>query len=126
MSETNSSSSSSNSASTSLSSQKQKGQSQGRRRPCLIWNTESEGIEVLPIASFGGKDLAKIKTDIPCTISSKDFFKYVLSIHPITPPPNKRSLRPKTINNIPIEMWNVHDHQYRTNNICEGMYILLF
>ncbi|CAF4887256.1 unnamed protein product [Rotaria sp. Silwood1] len=98
--ETNSSSSSSTSASTSLSSRKQKGQSQERRRPCLIWNTESEGIEVLPIVSFGGKDLAKIKTDIPCTISSKDFFKYVLSIDPITPPPNKRSLRPKTIKSI--------------------------
>ncbi|CAF3406435.1 unnamed protein product [Rotaria socialis] len=97
MSETNSSSSSSTSASTSLSSRKQKGQSQGRRRPCLIWNTENEGIEVLPIASFGGKDLAKIKTDIQCTISSKDFFNYVLSIHPIASPPNKRSLRPKII-----------------------------
>ncbi|CAF4024173.1 unnamed protein product, partial [Rotaria magnacalcarata] len=97
ISETNSSSSSSTSASTSLSSRKQKGQSQGRRRPCLIWNTESEGIEVLPITSLGGKDLAKIETDIPCTISSKGFFKYILSIHPITPPPNKRSLRPKTI-----------------------------
>ncbi|CAF2869516.1 unnamed protein product [Rotaria sp. Silwood2] len=26
------------------------------------------------------------------------------------------------INNIPIEMWNVHDYQHRTNNICEGFH----
>ncbi|CAF4181989.1 unnamed protein product, partial [Rotaria sordida] len=30
------------------------------------------------------------------------------------------------INNIPIEMWNVHDYQHRTNNICEGIYIPSF
>ena len=26
------------------------------------------------------------------------------------------------LNNVPLEMWNVHDHQHRTNNICEGVY----
>ncbi|CAF0911499.1 unnamed protein product, partial [Rotaria sordida] len=30
------------------------------------------------------------------------------------------------INNISIEMWNVHDYQHRTNNICEGIYIPSF
>jgi hypothetical protein len=30
------------------------------------------------------------------------------------------------LNNIPIEMWNVHGHQHRTNNICEGIYIRSF
>ncbi|CAF4462764.1 unnamed protein product, partial [Rotaria socialis] len=26
------------------------------------------------------------------------------------------------INNIPIKMWNIHDNQHRTNNICEGFH----
>ncbi|CAM4848865.1 unnamed protein product, partial [Rotaria magnacalcarata] len=26
------------------------------------------------------------------------------------------------INNIPFEMWNIHDNQHRTNSICEGFH----
>ncbi len=48
-------------------------------------------------------------------------------------PPVKKQLRELFlyfydywINNIPIEMWNVQNHQYRTNNICEGTHITSF
>lgn len=28
------------------------------------------------------------------------------------------------MNNVPVEMWNVYGCQHRTNNTCEGIYIL--
>jgi hypothetical protein len=30
------------------------------------------------------------------------------------------------MNNVLLEMWNVHDYQDQTNNVCEGMHILSF
>ena len=30
------------------------------------------------------------------------------------------------LNAVPIEMWNVHGCCYRTNNICDGIYKLVF
>ena len=30
------------------------------------------------------------------------------------------------MNNVPLEMWNVYGSQHRTNNTCEGIYILSF
>lgn len=44
----------------------------------------------------------------------------------------KQELRPLFVyyedywlNSIPVEMWNVHGSELRTNNICEGIYISL-
>ena len=30
------------------------------------------------------------------------------------------------MNTLPLKMWNVHNCQHRTNNVCEGMYVLSF
>ncbi|CAF3486539.1 unnamed protein product [Rotaria socialis] len=60
ISEIDSLSSSNMSKTSSASSQKpQETPSREKRRPCLIWKMKENGIEILPIVTFGGRDLTK-------------------------------------------------------------------
>ncbi|CAF4454013.1 unnamed protein product [Rotaria socialis] len=81
ISEIDSLSSSNMSKTSSASSQKpQETPSREKRRPCLIWKMKENGIEILPIVTFGGRDLTK---------------KMILD-----PIPNKNTLKPKMMNNM--------------------------
>jgi hypothetical protein len=91
------------SSSSSISKSSKKRQSKGKRRPCLIWKIKPNGIEILPIATFGGRNLATTTTNnnSPKSLSNQFLLKRALSIYPMTPPPTKTALTPKIIEHMP-------------------------
>ncbi|CAF1273949.1 unnamed protein product [Rotaria sordida] len=95
-------SSSSNSTSTSCVSlqKQQENQSKEKRRPCLSWRIKRNGVEVLPIATFEGRDLKTPDKTAHTTLSTEFLLKHVLSIYPRKSPANKKLLKPKVIKHI--------------------------
>ncbi len=52
---------------------------------------------MLPIATFNGRILTTTNNNSRSIVSNELLIKHVLSIDPIPPLPNKRSLKPETI-----------------------------
>ncbi len=77
----------STSSSSSSRSRKQKKSTTGKERFCLIQKIKENGIDVLPIASFGGKILT----------TNDRLFKHVLAIDPLPPPPHTQALKIKLL-----------------------------
>lgn len=78
--------STSSSSSSSWSSKKKKSTT-GKGRFCIVQKIKENGIEVLPIASFGGKILT----------TNDRLFAMVLAIDPLPPPTNTQALKIKLL-----------------------------